>query len=415
MKGAKFRMIDVTKIRHDFPILDQKVNDEPLTYFDNAATSQTPLPVLNTVRDFYLHDRANVHRGVYTLAERATSQYEAARAKVAHFINADSADEIVFDRSTTEGLNMVARAFGDQVVRASDEIVLSIMEHHSNLVPWQELAKRTGAHLRYIELNDHQELDMQSVQKSIGPHTKIVAITAASNVLGVLNPVKDIAKLAHQYGAYVVVDGAQLIGHYPVDVQEMGADFFAFSGHKMLAPTGIGAVYGRQDLWQIARPVQFGGEMIADVQREYTTFKKAPLGFEAGTPNIGGAIALCAAIDYLTNLGMDQVAKREAELADYLLPQIKAVPQLHLYGPQDHHTGVFAFNLGQLHPHDLATGLDMEGVAVRAGHHCAQPLMAALHTTATARASLAFYNTKEECDRFINALKVVGSFFNELE
>lgn len=408
-------MIDVTKIRRDFPILDQKVNDEPLIYFDNAATSQTPLPVLNSLRDFYVHDRANVHRGVHTLAERATNQYEQARAKVAHFINAANPDEIVFDRSTTEGLNLVARAFGDQVVHAGDEIVLSIMEHHSNLVPWQELAKRTGAHLRYIELNAHQELDMESAQEAIGPHTKIVAITAASNVLGVLNPVKEIAQLAHQYGAYVVVDGAQLIGHYRVDVQDMGADFFAFSGHKMLAPTGIGAVYGRQELWQMARPVQFGGEMIADVQREDTTFKLAPLGFEAGTPNIGGAIALGAAIDYLNKLGMDQVAKREAELAAYLLPRIKDIPQLHLYGPQDHHTGVFAFNLGQLHPHDLATGLDMEGVAVRAGHHCAQPLMAALHTTATARASLAFYNTKDECDRFINALKAVGSFFNELE
>lgn len=408
-------MIDVTKIRRDFPILDQKVNDEPLIYFDNAATSQTPLPVLNSLRDFYVHDRANVHRGVHTLAERATNQYEQARAKVAHFINAANPDEIVFDRSTTEGLNLVARAFGDQVVHAGDEIVLSIMEHHSNLVPWQELAKRTGAHLRYIELNAHQELDMESAQEAIGPHTKIVAITAASNVLGVLNPVKEIAQLAHQYGAYVVVDGAQLIGHYRVDVQDMGADLFAFSGHKMLAPTGIGAVYGRQELWQMARPVQFGGEMIADVQREDTTFKLAPLGFEAGTPNIGGAIALGAAIDYLNKLGMDQVAKREAELAAYLLPRIKDIPQLHLYGPQDHHTGVFAFNLGQLHPHDLATGLDMEGVAVRAGHHCAQPLMAALHTTATARASLAFYNTKDECDRFINALKAVGSFFNELE
>lgn len=407
--------IDVSKIRHDFPILDQKVNGEPLVYFDNAATSQTPLPVLNTLTHFYLHDRANVHRGVHTLAERATMQYEQARSKVAHFINAASADEIVFDRSTTEGLNLVARAFGDVVVQPGDEIVLSIMEHHSNLVPWQELAQRKGARLRYIELNANEELDMASAKRIIGPHTKIVAISAASNVLGVRNPVKQIAQLAHQFGAYVVVDGAQLVGHYPVDVLAMGADFFAFSGHKMLAPTGIGAVYGRSDLWQMARPVQFGGEMIADVQREQTTFKPAPLGFEAGTPNIGGAIALGAAIDYLEDIGMQQVAQREADLADYLLPRIKQVPQLKLYGPQDHHTGVFAFNLGRLHPHDLATGLDMEGVAVRAGHHCAQPLMTALHTTATARASLSFYNTKEECDRFIDALLAVGSFFNGLE
>lgn len=407
--------LDVNQIRQDFPILKQRVNDEPLIYFDNAATAQTPVPVLDALRHFYLHDRANVHRGVHTLAERSTEQYEQARAKVAHFINADDPNEIVFDRSTTEGLNLVARAFGDQVVQAGDEIVLSIMEHHSNLVPWQELARRKGARLRYIELNANEELDMDCAQRVIGPHTKIVAITGASNVLGVVNPVKEIAQLAHQQGAYVVVDGAQLIGHYPVDVQKMGADFFAFSGHKMLAPTGIGAVYGRSELWQMARPVQFGGEMIDDVQRDHTTFKAAPLGFEAGTPNIGGAIALGAAIDYLEKLGMDQIRQREADLAAYLLPQIKAVPHLRLYGPQDHHTGVFAFNLGHLHPHDLATGLDMEGVAVRAGHHCAEPLMTTLRTTATARASLAFYNTKDECDRFIKALKAVGSFFNEFE
>lgn len=404
-------MIDIAKVRADMPILNQEVNGEQLVYLDNAATSQTPLPVLDAIRNYYLHDNANVHRGVHTLAERATEQYEHVRQQVADFIHANSAKEIIYTRSTTESLNLVARGFGDQVVHAGDEIVISIMEHHSNLVPWQELAARTGAKLKYIELNNDEELDLTSARQQITANTKLVAITAASNVLGALNPVSQIAQLAHRVGAYMVVDAAQLAGHRLIDVQKMGADFLAFSGHKMLGPTGIGVLYGRQELLQRMRPVQYGGEMIENVTRQQTTFKSAPLGFEAGTPNISGAIGLGAAIDYLQQIGIDQIAEREQQLTDYLLPRLQDIDGLTLYGPHDHHTVVFAFNLLDLHPHDVATGLDMEGVAVRAGHHCAQPLMHDLGVTATVRASLAFYNTQEECDRLIKAIQAVKEFF----
>lgn len=404
-------VMNVQQIRESMPILNQEVNGERLVYLDNAATSQTPLTVLDAMRHYYLHDNANVHRGVHTLAERSTEQYEHVRQQVADFIGAQSASEIIYTRSTTESLNLVARGFGDQVVHAGDEIVISIMEHHSNLVPWQELAARTGAKLKYIELNDHQELDLTSAHQQITENTKIVAITAASNVLGTLNPIHQIAQLAHRVGAYLVVDAAQLAGHQPIDVQQMGADWLAFSGHKILGPTGIGVLYGRADLLKITRPVQYGGEMIADVTRQKTTFKPAPLGFEAGTPNISGVIGLGAAIDLIQQIGLKQIAEREQALANYLLPRLQAIDGLTLYGPHDHHTGVFAFNLLDLHPHDVATGLDMEGVAVRAGHHCAQPLMHDLGVTATVRASVAFYNTQEECDRLIQAIQAVKEFF----
>lgn len=393
------------------PILNQQVNDEQLVYLDNAATSQTPLPVLDAMRHYYLHDNANVHRGVHTLAERATEQYEQVRRQVADFIHADDANEIIYTRSTTESINMVARGFGDQVVHSGDEIVISIMEHHSNLVPWQELAARTGATLKYIELNEDQELDLASAKQQITDKTKIVAIAAVSNVLGTINPVAKIAKLAHHVGAFMVVDAAQLAGHRQIDVHQLGADFLAFSGHKMLGPTGIGVLYGRQELLEKMRPVQFGGEMIEDVSRQRTTFKPAPLGFEAGTPNISGVIGLGAAIDFMNQVGLDQIASREQQLANYLLPRLRDIDGVTLYGPQGHHSVVFAFNLLDLHPHDVATGLDMEGVAVRAGHHCAQPLMHDLGVTATVRASLAFYNTKDECDRLIEAIQAVKEFF----
>lgn len=403
--------IDVNKIRQDFPILHQKVNDEQLIYFDNAATSQTPLPVLDTIRNYYLQDNANVHRGVHTLAERATELYECGRQKVADFIGAQSPDEIIFNRSTTEGLNMVARGFGDQVVSAGDEIVISIMEHHSNLVPWQQLAQRTGAKLRYIGLDGHQQLNINIAREIIGPKTKIVAITGASNVLGILNPITTIAKLAHQNGAYLVVDGAQLVGHFPVNVEKMGADFLAFSGHKMLGPTGIGVLYGKKKLLKKMQPVQYGGEMIADVHQQTTTFKKTPLKFEAGTPNISGAIGLGAAVDYINKIGIENIQQLEQKLSDYLLPQLIDIDGITVYGPRNHHTGVIAFNIDGVHPHDVATGLDMEGIAVRAGHHCAQPLMKELGVVATVRLSLDFYNTKDECDQFIKAIKAVKEFF----
>ncbi|WP_295731316.1 aminotransferase class V-fold PLP-dependent enzyme [uncultured Limosilactobacillus sp.] len=404
--------MDVQTIRRDFPILQQRVNEEPLVYFDNAATSQLPLPVLDAMRNYYLTEHANVHRGVHTLAERATEHYERVRQQVADFINAQRTDEIVFTRSTTESLNVIARGFGDQVVQSGDEIVVTAMEHHSNLVPWQELASRTGAELKFIELDDEQKLDFQSAAKVITPRTKIVAITAASNVLGTVNPVQKIVALAHQMNAYVVVDAAQYIGHHPVNVQTWGADFIAFSGHKMLAPTGIGVLYGQHDRLAMTRPVQFGGEMIENVTREKTTFKTAPLGFEAGTPNIGGVVGLGAAIDYFTRVGWKTIEHREQRLTDYLLPRLREFSGVTLYGPQQFHTGVFAFNLNGLHPHDVATGLDMEGIAVRAGHHCAQPLMKTLGVTATVRASVAFYNTVDECQRLIDALAAVKEFFS---
>lgn len=406
-----FTVIDVPKIRADFPILNQQVNGENLVYFDNAATSQTPLPVLDAIRQYYLKENANVHRGVHTLAERATEHYEQVRQQVAKFINAHSADEIIFTRSTTESLNVVARGLGDSILQPGDEIVISIMEHHSNLVPWQQLAARTGAKLKYIELNNYQELDLNSAAEQITTKTKIVSITAASNVLGTINPVKKIGQLAHQAHAWFIVDAAQYAGHHLMDVQAWDADFVAFSGHKMFGPTGIGVLYGRQDLLNILHPVQYGGEMVEDVTRQQTTFKKAPLGFEAGTPNISGAVGLGAAIDYLKKVGIENIEKQEQDLVNYLLPRLQKIPQLTLYGPHNHHTGVFAFNLQGLHPHDVATGLDMEGVAVRAGHHCAQPLMHTLGVVATARASLAFYNTKDECDQFLQALEVVKEFF----
>ncbi|WP_275087082.1 aminotransferase class V-fold PLP-dependent enzyme [Limosilactobacillus caecicola] len=404
-------MINLQQVRADFPILEQRVNGEPLVYFDNAATSQTPVSVLDAMRNYYLTENANVHRGVHTLAERATEHYERVRQQVANFIHAASADEIVFTRSTTESLNLVARGLGDQILQPGDEIVISIMEHHSNLVPWQEVAKRTGAVLKYIELNDHQELDLQSAQEQITPQTKIVAVAAASNVLGTVNPVKQLGKLAHAAHAWFVVDAAQFVGHHPLDVQEWDADLVAFSGHKMYGPTGIGVLYVREQLHDLLRPVQFGGEMVETVTREQTTFKKAPLGFEAGTPDISGVVGLGAAITYLQTIGWESIEHQERVLVNYLLPQIKAIDHVTMYGPQDHHTGVFAFNVRGVHPHDVATALDLAGVAVRAGHHCAQPLMSTLGVTATARASLAFYNTKAECDQFINALTAVKEFF----
>lgn len=404
-------MIKIQKVRQDFPILNQQVNGEPLAYFDNAATSQTPLPVLNAMRDYYLTENANVHRGVHTLAERATEHYERVRQQVADFINASFASEVIFTRSTTESLNLVARGFGEQILQAGDEIVISIMEHHSNLVPWQELAARTGASLKYIELNEEQELDLNSAAEQITPRTKIVAVSAASNVLGTVTPVKEIAQLAHAAHAWLVVDAAQFVAHHPIDVQEWGADFVAFSGHKMLGPTGIGVLYGRRELLKLTKPVQFGGEMIADVSRYHSIFKNAPLGFEAGTPNISGTVGLGAAIDYIEQLGWPAIEQREQALTAYLLPQLRSIGKLTLYGPQTHHSTVFAFNFQGLHPHDVATGLDLEGIAVRAGHHCAQPLMNTLGTVGTVRASVAFYNTKAECDQLIRGLKAVKEFF----
>lgn len=406
-------MINADKIRQQFPILFQEVNDEPLVYLDNAATTQKPKAVLDRLTYYYEHDNANVHRGVHTLAERATKEYEAAREKVRAFINAKETAETLFTRGTTTSLNWVAKSYGDLAVEAGDEIVISYMEHHSNIIPWQQLAERKGATLKYIEITADGFLDMESAKQQITDKTKIVSIAHVSNVLGVINPVAELAEIAHSHGAVLVVDGAQAVPHMPVDVQAIDADFYAFSGHKMCGPTGIGVLYGKRELLDQMEPVEFGGEMIDFVNLYDSTWKELPWKFEAGTPNIAGAIALGAAIDFLTEIGLEDIHQHEAELVAYVLPKLLAIEGLTVYGPQDpaHHTGVLAFNLDGLHPHDTATALDMEGVAVRAGHHCAQPLLNYIDVPATARASFYLYNTKEDADRLIEAILATKEFF----
>lgn len=399
--------------RADFPILAQKVNDEPLVYLDNAATTQKPLAVLQTVRDFYENDNANIHRGVHTLAQRATERYEQVRQKVTDFIHGNDWHEVVFTKGTTEALNWVAASYGATHVKAGDEIVLSYLEHHSNLVPWQQLAKKVGAKLKYIELTADGQLDLQSAADLITDRTAIVALCHASNVMGVVNPIQAVSQLAHAHGAVMVVDGAQAVPHLPVDVQELGADFYAFSGHKMLAPTGVGVLWGKLALLNEMPPLEFGGEMIANVGLYETDFKEVPYKFEGGTQNIAGVIGLGAAIDYLQAIGLEQITKHEQELIKYVLPQLQAIDGLEIYGPQDPslRTGILSFNLTGLHPHDLASALDMDGVAVRAGHHCAQPLMNYLGVSATARASFYLYNTKEDADLLIKAILDAKEFF----
>lgn len=406
-------MISADKVRQDFPILFQEVNDEPLVYLDNAATTQKPKAVLDALAYYYEHENANVHRGVHTLAERATHSYEAAREKVRKFINASETAEVLFTRGTTIGLNWVARSFGEQFIHEGDEILISYMEHHSNIIPWQQLAKKTGASLKYIELTEEGFLDMEKAKELINNNTKIVAIAHVSNVLGVINPVHELARMIHEKGGVLVVDGAQSAPHMAIDVQQIDCDFFAFSGHKMCGPTGIGALYGKRKWLEQMEPVEFGGEMIDFVELYDSTWKELPWKFEAGTPNIAGAIALGYAIDYLEAMGMENIHRYEEELATYVLPKLQKIEGLKIYGPQDpaKRTGVIAFNLDGLHPHDVATALDMEGVAVRAGHHCAQPLLKYLHVAATARASFYFYNTKQDADRLVDAILATKEFF----
>ena len=405
-------MIDVEKIRKDFQILDQIVNDEPLVYLDNAATTQKPKAVLEAVNRYYQEDNANVHRGVHTLAERATASYEAARETVRRFINASSTKEVLFTRGTTTGLNWLGR-FAEEILEEGDEVLISIMEHHSNILPWQEACRKTGAKLVYAYLKDGG-LDLGDFREKLTDRTKFVSIAHASNVLGVINPVQEIAQLAHEKGAIVVVDGAQSVPHMKIDVQKLDADFFVFSGHKMAGPTGIGVLYGKEQYLNQMSPVEFGGEMIDFVYEQSATWKELPWKFEAGTPNMAGAIGLAAAIDYLEAIGMDAIERHEQDLIAYVFPKLQAIEGLKIYGPQDlaKRSGVISFNLGDLHPHDLATALDYEGVAVRAGHHCAQPLIQYLGVPATARASFYLYNTKEDCDKLVEALIKTKEFFN---
>ncbi|EAF0179869.1 cysteine desulfurase [Listeria monocytogenes] len=406
-------MIDIQKIRADFPILAQEINEKPLAYLDNAATSQKPKQVIEALTHYYEFDNANVHRGVHTLAARATDAYESARGKVAKFIHAREVAEIIFTRGTTSAINLVVDSYAEANIEAGDEIVISYLEHHSNLIPWQQLVKRKGAVLKYIELEEDGTISVEQAKKTIGEKTKIVALAHVSNVLGTITPIKEIAAIAHQFGAVILVDGAQAVPHMEVDVVDLDADFYAFSGHKMMAPTGIGALYGKRELLDAMEPTEFGGEMIDFVELYDSTWKELPWKFEAGTPIIGGAIALGAAIDYLAKVGLANIHAHEQALASYAIEEMSKIEGITIYGPKDasKRCGLVTFNLEGAHPHDIATILDEDGIAIRAGHHCAQPLMKWLDVSSTARASFYIYNTKEEIDALIDGLKLTKEYF----
>jgi cysteine desulfurase/selenocysteine lyase len=407
------RSFDPVAIRRDFPILDQKVNGKPLVYLDNAATSQKPRAVLDVVDAYYLHDNANVHRGIHELSRRATEAYEEARAKVAGWINAADSSEVVWTRGTTEAINLVAGSWGMDNIRAGDEILLTVLEHHSNLVPWQLLARRVGAKLRYIEIDDQGRLELDALPKLLNERTRLVAVSHISNSLGTVNPVREIAEAAKKVGALVLVDGAQGAVHGRVDVQALGVDFYAFSGHKMCGPTGIGALWARRALLESMEPYQGGGEMIEFVERDMSTWAEVPHKFEAGTPNIAGAIGFGAAVDYLATLPADEVAAHERALMAYAMERLRAIPGLRIYGPErvEERSAVVSFTMGDAHPHDISTILDSEGIAIRAGHHCAQLVMKRYGVSATARASFYLYNTREEVDRLADSLEVVRGIF----
>lgn len=396
--------------RGDFPLLNHTMNGKPLVYLDNGATTQKPESVIQAMCGYYGGCNANPHRGAYALSVQATDIYENARERIRQFIHAKSAKEIIFTKNATEALNLVAYSYGLTNIQAGDEILITISEHHSNLVPWQRVAKAKGAKLRYIYLEADGNLSAADIERKITSRTKLVAVTQVSNVLGLVNPVKDIAARAHRAGAVVVVDGSQSVAHMAVDVQDIDADFFAFSGHKLLSPMGIGVLYGREALLEAMPPFLSGGDMIEYVEEQDTTFAELPAKFEAGTQNVGGAAGLTAAIDYLEKFGFDNIQRIEKELVDYALPQLREMPYIELYGcdsRQDNKTGIITFNVKDVHPHDVATILDAEGVAVRAGHHCAQPLMKYLGQNATCRASFYLYNTKEDVDRWLAALAKV--------
>ncbi len=405
--------IDLERIRHDFPILHREVHGRPLVYFDNAATTQKPRQVIDALVHYYEHYNAAIHRGIHALAEEATARYEETREKVAGFIGAPGPECIVFTRNATESINLVANAWGRKHLREGDEIVLSMMEHHSNIIPWQMIAHATGARLRYIDIDDEGQLVWDDVERLIGPKTKLVAITQMSNVLGTIVDVRRIAEVAHAHGALILVDGAQSVPHLPVNVQELGCDFLAFSGHKMLGPTGVGVLYGRRELLEEMDPFLGGGSMIKRVLLDDFTPNDVPWKFEAGVPNIGDVCAFAAAIDYLQSLGMENVRAHEVELVRAAMRRLSEVPDVTLYGPESAEArgGVLAFNVGDIHPHDVGTVLDRHGVAIRAGHHCAQPLMRRLGVAATARASFYVYNTIEELDTLVEGIHATARLF----
>ncbi|MDM5157107.1 cysteine desulfurase SufS [Bacillus sp. DX1.1] len=405
--------MNIHEIRKQFPILDQKVNGKQLVYFDSAATSQKPIQVIETLERYYKEYNSNVHRGVHTLGTKATDAYEGAREKVRKFINAKSMEEIIFTRGTTTALNTVAASYGMENVKEGDEIVISYMEHHSNIIPWQQVAKKTGATLKYLPLQPDGTISLEDAYQTITPNTKIVSIMYVSNVLGTINPVKEITEIAHQNGAIMIVDGAQSTPHMKVDVQDLNCDFYALSAHKMCGPTGVGVLYGKKELLDNMEPIEFGGEMIDFVDLQDSTWKELPWKFEAGTPIIGNAIGLGAAIDFLEEIGLDNIEKHEHELAQYALERLSEVDGVTIYGPK-HRAGLVTFNIDEVHPHDVATVLDVEGIAVRAGHHCAQPLMKWLKASSTARASFYLYNTKEEIDTFVEALMKTKEYFTNV-
>jgi cysteine desulfurase / selenocysteine lyase len=407
------------KVRSDFPILNQKIHDRPLIYFDNAATSQKPIAVLDAWRNYYEKDNANVHRGAHSLSGRATDAYEGARDKIANFINAAAREEIVYTRNATEAINIVAYSWGINNLKEGDEIITTVMEHHSNIVPWQIIAQKTGAVIKYVRLTEQEELDFEHYQSLLSDKTKLVTVVHVSNTLGCINPAAKIVKEAHKYGAKVLIDACQSLPHMKIDVREINCDWLVGSGHKMCAPTGIGFLYGRKDTLLAMPPFFGGGEMISEVYLDHFTCGELPHKFEAGTPAIGEAIALGAAIDYLNNIGMENIHAYEEKLTAHLFKELAEIPELKIYGTKPSLNGkgraaLAAFNVAEIHANDLATLLDREGIAIRSGHHCTQPLHRLFNAAGSARASLYFYNTHEEIDAFITALKETIDFFENI-
>ncbi len=395
---------DVSSIRKDFPALNQKVHGKQIIWFDNAATTQKPQSVINALSRFYEHDNSNIHRGAHTLAARATDAYEAARDKVRRFLTASSASEIIFVRGTTEGINLVAQSYGRKYIGAGDEIVLPTLEHHANIVPWQMLAQETGAILRQVPINDRGEILLEEYARLLGPRTRFVALSHVSNALGTVLPIREMTALAHRYDALVLVDGAQAAAHVPVDVQMLDCDFYVFSGHKLFGPTGIGVLYGKKQVLDAMPPWQGGGSMIRTVTFEKTSYNDIPAKFEAGTPNIAGAVGLGAAIDYVNRIGLDNITRYEHALTRYATEHLAQIPGLRQIGTARDKVSVLSFVLQDMPPEDVGRFLDLEGIAVRAGHHCAQPTMQRFGVTGTVRPSLAFYNTCEEIDTLVAAL-----------
>ncbi len=403
--------LDIEKIRADFPILAQQIHGKKLVYLDNAATSQKPKVVIDAITRYYEHDNANIHRGVHTLSVRATEAHDAARRTVKRFVNAGDIREVIFVRGATEAINLVAQTYGRVHVGAGDEVLITAMEHHSNIVPWQILCEEKGAHLKVAPINDRGELQLDEFEKLIGPRTKIAAVTQVSNALGTVNPLREMIEMVHRRGVPILVDGAQAVPHFAVDVQALDCDFYAFSGHKVYGPTGIGVLYGKAALLNAMPPYQGGGDMISSVTFEKTTYNHLPFKFEAGTPDIAGAIALGKALEYIGGLGMDKIAAYEHQLLTYATDAVGAVPGVRLIGTASERAGVLSFVMEGVHPHDLGTILDQEGIAIRTGHHCAQPVMERFDIPATARASFAIYNTKEEVDALVEGIRKAHEVF----